>query len=496
MKRFLLGSLLLTLLSAGPGEVRASRPNPGKEDSPTGYEIRVKLHNYPDSLNHFLRLGRYYWSGRYLVDTAVYHPENETYVFSGPESMEGGMYLLITGDDRYAEFVFDQNQHIGIETTYPQLFSSIRFEDSPENDLFVNFSKNGQADFEKVDELRKQLDAAKQAQDEAKAGKIQQEISALYDKMDQDRADFIQEHPGHLMSAIFKAQQDVHVPEAPASVPDSLKRQWTYEYYKNHFFDNYDLCDERMLHTPVLFQRVSAFQDKVLHMQNPDTIKYAWERLIEKTRCNPEMFKAFIAHPVDHYQRSLIIGQDAIWVYLAKKYYLGGDAWWASASLVENFRKRIERVEPLLIGNRPLDFSCPDTNVDTPEEMWVSVFSSPKRYTVVLFWSLSCVHCQTSVPKWHELYRKHGEDWDFDVIAICKDHDVAEWKQYIHKHGLQDWTNLCGKKATLDYDDKWDVTTTPTIYVLDEQKRIVTKMIEPEYLEEFLKSWEKSHPKP
>ena len=173
MKRFLLGSLLLTLLSAGPGEVRASRPNPGKEDSPTGYEIRVKLHNYPDSLNHFLRLGRYYWSGRYLVDTAVYHPENETYVFSGPESMEGGMYLLITGDDRYAEFVFDQNQHIGIETTYPQLFSSIRFEDSPENDLFVNFSKNGQADFEKVDELRKQLDAAKQAQDEAKAGKIQ-----------------------------------------------------------------------------------------------------------------------------------------------------------------------------------------------------------------------------------------------------------------------------------------------------------------------------------
>ena len=70
MKRFLLGSLLLTLLSAGPGEVRASRPNPGKEDSPTGYEIRVKLHNYPDSLNHFLRLGRYYWSGRYLVDTA------------------------------------------------------------------------------------------------------------------------------------------------------------------------------------------------------------------------------------------------------------------------------------------------------------------------------------------------------------------------------------------------------------------------------------------
>ena len=97
------------------------------------------------------------------------------------------------------------------------------------------------------------------------------------------------------------------------------------------------------------------------------------------------------------------------------------------------------------------------------------------------------------MPKWHDLYEKHGKEWDFDVIAICKDHEVEEWKHYIRKHNMLDWTNLCGKKANLDYDDKWDVATTPTIYVLDSKKRIVTKMIEPEYLEDFIKDWNKKY---
>lgn len=465
-------------------------------DNGNGFEIRVKLHGYPDSLRRSLRLGRYYWSGRYIEDSAVYDKSRDLYVFQGDKSLNKGMYILITADDHHADFILDQNQHIDIECSYPDLSNSIRFADSKENDDYLSFIKTSKRYFLALDSLQAMLEAAKQRGDEVESSRLQKEISNFYGKVDQAKADFIENHPDNMMSAVFKAQRPVPVPDAPASIPDSLRRHWQYEYYKNHYFDNFNLCDERLLYSPMLYQRVCSFQDKVLYMQSPDTIKMAWERLIEKSRCSKEVFKALIAHSVEHYQRSQIIGQDAIWVYLAKKYYLGGEAWWASPSIVENFRKRIERVEPLLIGNRPLEFSCPDTSVDTPDEHWVSVFSSKRKYTVVLFWSLSCVHCQHSMPEWHDLYERHGKEWDFDVIAICKDHDVAAWKDYIRRHGMLDWTNLCGKKATLDYDDKWDVATTPTIYVLDSEKRIVTKMIEPEYLEDFLKNWEKGHPKP
>ena len=460
---------------------------------PEDYEIRVRLHNYPDSLQHSLRLGRYYWSGRYIEDSAVYDKAENLYIFQGDEELNKGMYILITGDDHYVDFILDKSQHIGIECSYPDLSNNIHFTNSPENEAYQSFIKTSKHYFSALDSLQALDKAARQTKNEEESARLKENISNYYAQLDQAKTAFIENNPDNMMAVVFKAQQPVPVPDAPSSVPDSLKAHWQYEYYKNHYFDYFDLCDERLLFSPMLYQRVNSFQDKVLHMQSPDTIKLAWERLIEKARCNKEVFKALIAHPVEHYQRSQIIGQDAIWVYLAKKYYLGGEAWWASPSLVENFRKRIERVEPLLIGNRPLEFSCPDTTVDTPDENWVSVFSSKRRYTVVIFWSLSCVHCQHSMPKWHDLYEKHGKEWDFDVIAICKDHDMAEWKSYIRRHNMLDWTNLCGKKATLDYDDKWDVATTPTIYVLDSKKRIVTKMIEPEYLEEFIKDWNKKY---
>ena len=299
------------------------------------------------------------------------------------------------------DFILDHNQHFGIEASYPELSSGIHFTNSPENEAYQEFIRTSEVYFPVLDSLQSLYKSAQQTKNEAETARLRDEISYYYQQVDEAKRNFTETYPDNMMAVIFQSQQPVSVPDAPASVPDSLKAHWQYEYYKNHYFDHFDLCDERLLFSPMLYQRVSSFQ--------------------------------------------------------------------------------------------PLEFSCPDTTVDSPHENWVSVFSSNRRYTVVIFWSLSCVHCQHSMPKWHDLYEKHGKEWDFDVIAICKDHEVEEWKHYIRKHDMLDWTNLCGKKANLDYDDKWDVATTPTIYVLDSKKRIVTKMIEPEYLEDFIKDWNKKY---
>lgn len=478
----------LLFLPAIPCKAEAGTPETSEKK---GFELRVKINNYPDSLNHVLLLGRYNWAAQYITDTAVYDPKSKTYVFSGPERKEGGMYLIITADKQYVDFILDQDQHIGIELEYPNLFSSIKFKNSPENDIYQEFAEKGKSDFEKMNRLQKEYASVKSSQDTAKAKALKDEIGRLYEKMEADRDIFSRNNPGNLMAAIFRAQKDIEVPEAPTSVPENEKRLWQYEYYKNHYFDNFDLCDDRLLRTPLFHQRVKSFHDKVLYMQSPDSIKYAWEHLIEKARCNKEMFKMMVWYPVDEYQRSEIIGQDAVWVYLAKKYYLGGDAYWASPSIVENFRKRINRVEPLLIGNKPKEFYCPDSTIGQPGQNWVSVFSSPKRYTVIIFWSLSCGHCKTAMPLWHKLYLEKGNELDFEVIAICKDFDIPAWKKYIKEHDLGGWINLNGKESNLDYNDAWDITTTPTVYVLDREKRIVTKKIDSDYLEDFILNWQR-----
>ncbi|MDR1973086.1 MAG: DUF5106 domain-containing protein [Bacteroidales bacterium] len=456
------------------------------------FQLTVKMKNYPDSLKNILLLGRYYGSSQYIIDTIRYNPKTNEYVVSSDTPKEGGLYLLITNDRRYAEIIIDKDQNYTIETTYPDIMTGIKFIGSPENQLYQDFAESGTEDMKKLKELNDQYKATSDAGDTVKLEKIKSEVSGIYKAMEDKKEQFVKEHPEHLMSILFKAQKEVHVPAAPDDVPDSLKQDWQYEYYKNHYFENFDLCDDRVVRTPLFHQRLADYCDKVLKMQLPDTVKFALERLIEKTRCAPELFKYAVWYTVDKYQRSDIIGQDAIWVYLAKRYYLTGDAFWASQAIIENFKKRIDRLEPLLIGNVPPEFACPDTTIETPNERWVSVFSSKKKYTIVIFWSITCGHCKRAIPKWHELYKEKGEELGLDVITICKDFDIPAWKKYIRENHLEDWINLNGKTATLDYNDTWDVQSTPVVYILDRNHRIVTKRIDYDVAEPIIRYWERT----
>lgn len=459
--------------------------------SKTGFELSVKLKNYPDSLNNVLLLGRYYGNNQYITDTAQYDAKTKKYVFKSNEPKEGGLYLLISADKRFTEIIIDKDQKFGIETSYPYLSDGIVFINSPENKLYQDFAEAGKANYIAMDSVQKLYKAAKDSNNEALVKKLSAEMSDLYAKFENHKVNFSKEHSDHLMALIFTAQQEIDVPEAPADIPDSLKQDWRYQYYKTHYFDNIDLCDDRLLRTPIFHQRFENYIDKVLP-QHPDSLKYGIEKIIEKTRCSKELFKYTVWYPVDKYQRSEIIGHDAIWVYLAEKYYLSGDAYWTSESIIENFAKRIKRVKPLLIGNTPAEFMCPDTSIGSEKENWVSVFSSPKKYTVVVFWEMSCGHCKKALPKLLDIYHKFGKELDMEVIAINKDTDTEAWKKYIREQNF-DWINLNGKTATMDYNDAWDITSTPTIYVIDRDRRIVTKRIDPEHIEPFIRIWEETH---
>ncbi|MEG1573126.1 MAG: thioredoxin-like domain-containing protein [Bacteroidales bacterium] len=455
------------------------------------FELTVKVKDYPDSLNHVLLLGRYYWNTQYITDTATYNAKTKKYVFKNTAPKEGGLYLLISADKRFTEVIIDKDQKFGIETSYPYLSDEVVFTNSPENKLYQDFAEAGKANYLAMDSVQKLYKAAKDSNNEKMLKQLGETMNLLYSKFENHKIDFTKAHPDHVMSLIFKAQQEIEVPQAPQNIPDSQKQEWRYQYYKAHYFDNINLCDDRLLRTPIFHQRFENYIDKVLP-QHPDSIKFGIEEIIEKTRCNKELFKYTVWYPVDKYQRSEIIGQDAIWVYLAEKYYLGGEAYWTSEAIIENFAKRIKREKPLLIGNKPAEFMCPDTSIGSKKENWVSVFSSHKKYTVIIFWEMDCGHCKKALPKLLEIYHQHGKELDMEVIAINKDTDIEAWKKYIQEQKY-DWINLMGKTATIDYNDLWNINSTPTIYVLDRDKRIVTKRIDPEHIEPFIRLWEETH---
>jgi hypothetical protein len=81
------------------------------------------------------------------------------------------------------------------------------------------------------------------------------------------------------------------------------------------------------------------------------------------------------------------------------------------------------------------------------------------------------------------------------LSADAKDDLKKEWTKYIREHNMADWTNVYQTKemeaAIVDakkpgFRQLYDITVTPTIYLLDKEKRIIGKKLTIEQLHELL----------
>ncbi len=456
------------------------------QNNAKGFELTVKIKNYPKGEK--LSLGRYYADKQYFLDSGVYDQKRDVYVFKKDTRLEGGMHMLISYKNEPAEIIIDQDQHFSIETdNEPRFCAEMTFKNSPENQVYSDYNKKIEPFFKEFSEVRSKLDSSNVGTPEG--DELTKKGQAAWDNITKAQEEFMETYPKHLMTAVFKAQKDVVVPDAPEELSDVDKAQWRYNYWKDHYFDNIDLAtDDRLLRTPIYHNKLETYIEKVLS-PHPDSIKFALSRLIEKTRGNKELFRYTVITCLNKYLNSQIIGYDAIWVYLAKKYYLSGDAEWASKSYIETLTNQVKRYEPLLIGNVPAEFYCPDTNIGTDKRRDISVFSPRTRYTVVIFWEPNCGHCKKFMPLLRDFYNEKGKELDFEVFSVCRDGDITRWKNYIYSNNMTKWINVNGKESNVKYDDLWDVTSTPTVYVLDSQKRIVTKKVEADQLEPFMRNW-------
>jgi hypothetical protein len=92
----------------------------------------------------------------------------------------------------------------------------------------------------------------------------------------------------------------------------------------------------------------------------------------------------------------------------------------------------------------------------------------------------------------HNLYLKYKE-YGFEVFAVGTEFENKEWKKYISEHDLT-WINISDnadnpnniKDYPLNFRANYDVFSTPKIYLLDKDKKIVAKRIENEQLDDYL----------
>ncbi len=442
-----------------------------------GYKISGEVTGLKDST---VMLAYYFGGKQYATDTA--NVVNGKFLFKGNTKLPGGMYLVVLSENNYFDIIISE-QYFSFSTKLDDLIGSMKFKNSKENPPFyeyLNFITKMQKD---VAPIRKELENAK---GEAKK-ELQERAKNIDTKVRSYRSNFIKDHADKFFSSIVIATTEPVIPEAPLDSTGKADKTFAYRYYKKHFWDNIDFSDERMLRTPIFFNKMDQYLEK-LTAKNPDSINISADILIENSRKNPEIFQYVVSYITLTYERSKIMGMDAVFVHMVENYYMNNQCDWVDSTQLVKIADRAQKIAPNLIGREAsefLDFYGRPFMKDTLGIIH-TLQEINSNYTVLVFFGPTCGHCKKEIPK-----IKNDIDslillgHDIKTFAVATEFDKKEWKKFIHDQKTGDWLNVAdinhdddgNPVASSDWRDKYDIYSTPVIYLLDKEKKIIAKRI-------------------
>ncbi len=440
----------------------------------TGYEIKIRMNGLRDTVCY---LGNHFGEKQYVKDTV--HVDHDGWaVFKGNEPLPGGIYLVVLPSHTYFEIVVNE-QKFSIETDTIDFVESMKITGSLENKLFNDHQKFIIAKTKYSQTLKAKMDANKDNKDSVAYYK--KAITDVDKEVKDYRIKLMNDYPQTFMAKIIKTMSEPEVPEAPkdekGNVTDST---FQFRYYKAHFLDNVDFSDDRLLRTPLLQTKIKTYTQQ-LTVPLPDSIIPSVDTIIEKSRANKEVFKYSVATLANYYETSNIMGYDKVFVHIAEKYYLSNDAYWADSTLKAKIHERVMKIKPNILGEKAYNLVMPDTGF-----VMHSLQDIKEKFTILAFWDPTCSHCKHEIPllsAFRDSAREHGIS--VEVFSVGIESDIELWKKFIRDNKLK-WINVSDLYNNTNFRNYYDIYSTPVIYLLDEQKRIIAKRLDTEKIRDFI----------
>ena len=451
-----------------------------------GYKISGTIAGLKDST---VMLAYYFGGKQYVRDTAIVN--NGKFVFEGNKELKGGMYLVALNDNKYFDIIIAE-QNFSFSTSIDDLFGSMLFRGSDENESFyqyLNFITDMQ---KKVIPIREQLKSAE--------GMLKDELQIKAKEIDKEvkeyRIEFVKNNSDKLFSKILMATTEIEIPESPLDSTGVADKTFPYRFYKKHYWDNVDFSDERMLRTPFFFSKMDDYLNKFT-VQHPDSINVSADILIDKSRANKVIFQYVVSYITSTYERSKIMGMDAVFVHMVENYYITNQCDWVDSTQLVKISDRAQKIAPNLIGREAskfVDFYGRPFMKDTSGSIQ-SLDDIDADYTVLVFFGPTCGHCKKEIPKIkHNIDSLISVGYDIKTFAVATEFDKKEWKKFISDQKTGEWINVAdinhdeegNPVASSDWRDKYDIYSTPVVYLLDSNKKIIAKRISHKQLADII----------
>jgi len=443
----------------------------GCASAKSGYRIQIKFTdlNLKDSTVYLAHYFGVPLPKIYKADSAKFDKNGVATLKSDKQTL-GGIYVLLLSDGKtYLEFLLNDGDDISITATASKLPTGIQFKGSPDNERFQQYIAFLQDFGERQKGLQAELNAAKTKSD---TQAVQEKARAASKELTDYRKRTAAAAPGTLLASIFNALEIPQVPEGDHFLPNGRKDSaFAYNYYKGHYWDGFNFGDDRLIHTPIYDAKLDEYMNKLV-LQYPDSVIKEGDSLLAKTRGQKELFKYTLWWLTRNAEQSKVMGMDQVFVHLVENYYMKGDAYWLESEALTKYFDRAQKIAPNIIGNL-----APDIQMTGADGKPHRLYDVKAKYTVVVFWDPTCGHCTKEVPAIDSVYRAVLKERGVKVFSVRTEGDEKKWREYIAKFS-DDWTHVFDPERRSDYRAKYDVYSTPVVYLLDEKKIIRGKKLD------------------
>lgn len=171
------------------------------------------------------------------------------------------------------------------------------------------------------------------------------------------------------------------------------------------------------------------------------------------------------------------LGVNALVDYMVHLPYLEFVA--TDASELEEMRKMAESYSRVRLGSK-----APDIQAVTADGKQFELYGLDAEYTILLFWSANCPHCREMI---RELGKFLSDKNDIALVSVCVVGKKKTAQKIARKAKIINGVLICdGKEWNSEIVDDYAVDMTPSIFVLDKEKTILSKPFDVNEVKEII----------
>jgi len=411
-----------------------------------------------------VRLVGTYGDQNYLADSAT-ADANGHFILRRQKPLQPGFYYFLLPGQGNFSILIDQDQQMTLRANRADIPGTMQVKGSLNTELLYRNFKFQSAQEPELNQLSQTLKNAQPNSPEFQKAKVRQ--TQLVEERKAHLDEIYKTHPDAFFTKFKIAGQNPDWPEfrKPNGDLDTLQNLL---YYREHFWDGVDFTDNRMLNTPVIFNKLRRYITE-LTPQNPDSIIKVADPLVARMLPYKPYFQFFVNWIGLNYEngKTKVMDGEAVYVHMIDKFVTPELADWDTPENIGKLRKKVDEMKASLMGRKGPDVRAQDVN-----GQYKSIYEMTAPIIVVFMFSPDCEHCQEQAPEIQRIYEKwKGKGVDFYGISVNT--TDAEWRAFVKKQGFT-FTNVFDPTNRAIYG-KYYVDITPELYILNKDRTIVAK---------------------